>query len=87
MKPQWYEEAWEEYLEWQLEDKKTLKKINALIKDIQRNWNTGIGKPEPLVDNKSGWWSRRIDEKNRIVYKIIDDKLIIASCKGHYDDK
>ena len=87
MKPQWYEEAWEEYLEWQLEDKKTLKKINALIKDIQRNGNTGIGKPEPLVDNKSGWWSRRIDEKNRIVYKIIDDKLIIASCKGHYDDK
>ena len=87
MKPQWYEEAWEEYLEWQLEDKKALKKINALIKDIQRNGNTGIGKPEPLVDNKSGWWSRRIDEKNRIVYKIIDDKLIIASCKGHYDDK
>lgn len=87
MKPQWYEEAWEEYLEWQLEDKKTLKKINALIKDIQRNGNTGIGKPEPLVDNKSGWWSRRIDEKNRIVYKIINDKLIIASCKGHYDDK
>ena len=87
MKPQWYEEAWEEYLEWQSEDKKTLKKINALIKDIQRNGNTGIGKPEPLVDNKSGWWSRRIDEKNRIVYKIINDKLIIASCKGHYDDK
>lgn len=87
MKPQWYEEAWEEYLEWQLEDKKALKKINALIKDIQRNGNTGIGKSEPLVDNKSGWWSRRIDEKNRIVYKIIDDKLIIASCKGHYDDK
>lgn len=87
MKPQWYEEAWEEYLEWQLEDKKTLKKINALIKDIQRTGNTGIGKPELLVDNKSGWWSRRIDEKNRIVYKIIDDKLIIASCKGYYDDK
>ena len=87
MKPQWYEEAWEEYLEWQLEDKKTLKKINALIKDIQRNGNTGIGKPEPLADNKSGWWSRRIDEKNRIVYKIINDNLIIASCKGHYDDK
>ena len=87
MKPQWYEEAWEEYLEWQLEDKKALKKINTIIKDIQRNGNTGIGKPEPLVENKSGWWSRRIDEKNRIVYKIINDKLIIASCKGHYDDK
>ena len=84
---QWYEDAWNEYIEWQSEDKKTLKRINALVKDIQRNGNTGIGKHEPLVDNKSGWWSRRIDEKNRIVYKIIDDKLIIASCKGHYDDK
>ena len=87
MKPQWYEEAWEEYLEWQSEDKKTLKKINALIKDIQRNGNTGIGKPEPLVDDKNGWWSRRIDEKNRLVYKINEDSIIIASCNGHYDDK
>jgi toxin YoeB len=87
MKPQWYEEAWEEYLEWQSEDKKTLKKINALIKDIQRNGNKGIGKPEPLKSELDGWWSRRIDEKNRLVYKINDNNIIIASCKGHYDDK
>ena len=87
MKPQWYEKAWEEYLEWQSEDKKTLKKINTLIKDIQRNGNKGIGKPEPLKSELEGWWSRRIDEKNRLVYKIGVDTLIIASCKGHYDDK
>ena len=87
MKPQWHEKAWEEYLEWQSEDKKTLKKINTLIKDIQRNGNKGIGKPEPLKNEMDGWWSRRIDENNRLVYKISTDNLIIASCKGHYDDK
>ncbi len=71
---------------WQTQDKKTLKRVNALIKDIQRNSFEGIGKPEPLKEQLSGWWSRRIDETNRIVYCEKDDAIIIASCKGHYDD-
>ena len=83
----WDERAWEEYLSWQTEDKKTLKKINKLIKDIQREPYSGIGKPEPLSEDLSGWWSRRIDEKNRIVYKQDDDAVVIASCKEHYSDK
>ena len=62
MKILWHEEAWKDYCDWQTEDKKTLKKINALIKDIQRDCNSGIGKPEPLKENLSGWWSRRIDD-------------------------
>ncbi len=81
----WDERAWYDYLYWQSQDRKTLKRINALIKDIQRDPFGGIGKPEPLGENRSGWWSRRIDEKNRIVYKEKDDAIIIASCKGHYD--
>ena len=86
MKILWDERAWEDYCYWQLQDKKTLKRINSLIKDIQRNCYSGIGKPEPLRQNLSSWWSRRIDEENRIVYKISDGNIIIASCKGHYDD-
>ncbi|MGN0164082.1 MAG: Txe/YoeB family addiction module toxin [Candidatus Ornithomonoglobus sp.] len=82
----WEERAWADYCYWQTQDKKTLKKINSLIKDIQRNGtDTGIGKPEPLRSNLSGWWSRRIDEENRLVYKEQSDSLIIASCRGHYD--
>ncbi len=84
MKILWYENAWDEYCSWQAEDKKTLKRLNALIKDIQRNPIDGIGKPEPLKKNLSGWWSRRIDEGNRIVYKQEGDNIIIAACKGHY---
>lgn len=80
----WEERAWEDYCYWQKQDKKTLKKLNNIIKDIQRNYYKGIGKPEPLKENLSGWWSRRIDESNRIVYCIKDEALIIASCKGHY---
>ncbi len=86
MKILWDERAWEEYLSWQTEDKKTLKRINLLIKDIQRSPFEGIGKPEPLKENRSGWWSRRIDETNRVVYKVEDDVAIIASCKSHYED-
>ena len=86
MKILWEERAWEEYLEWQLQDKKNLKRINVLIKDIQRNCYEGIGKPEPLKGDLNGWWSRRIDEFNRIVYKETNGAVIIASCKGHYDD-
>lgn len=86
MKILWEERAWGEYLEWQIQDKKTLKRINILIKDIQREFYEGIGKPEPLKNNLSGWWSRRIDEVNRIVYKEIEGAIVIASCKGHYED-
>ena len=87
MKVLWEEKAWEDYCYWQMQDKKTLKRINSLIKDIQRNGAmNGIGKPEPLKENLTGWWSRRIDETNRVVYKIYDGALIISQCKGHYDD-
>ena len=82
----WEEKAWENYTYWQTQDKKTLKKINALIKDIQRNPFEGLGKPEPLSGNLSGWWSRRIDEANRVVYKAEGDSVIIADCKGHYEN-
>ena len=84
MKILWHENAWDDYCAWQTEDKKTLKKLNALIKDIQRSPFDGIGKPEPLKENLSGWWSRRIDDTNRIVYKQDGDNIIIAACKGHY---
>lgn len=82
----WEERAWNEYLYWQTQDKKLLKRINVLIKDIQRTPFEGMGKPEPLKNNLSGWWSRRIDNSHRIVYKEKDGAIIIASCKGHYDD-
>lgn len=78
--------AWEEYCYWQTQDKKTLKKINQLLLDIKRNGFTGIGKPEPLKDNLSGFWSRRIDDANRLVYKITNDYIEIVQCKGHYDN-
>ena len=81
----WEESVWDDYCCWQMEDKKALKRINALIKDIQRGSFDGIGKPEPLKGNWSGWWSRRIDDTNRIVYREKDGAIIIASCKGHYD--
>ena len=78
--------AWEEYCYWQLQDKKTLKKINLLLIDIQRNNFIGIGKPEPLKQNLSGYWSRRIDETNRLVYRISNEVIEIIQCKGHYDN-
>ena len=77
--------AWEEYCYWQLQDKKTLKRINLLLTDIQRNNFEGIGKPEPLKENLSGFWSRRIDEINRLVYKIENEEIVIIQCKGHYE--
>ncbi len=83
----WEDDAWKEYLDWQVEDLKTLKRINKIIKDIQRNPIDGLGHPETLSGNLSGWWSRRIDEKNRIVYKPNEDTITILSCKGHYSDK
>lgn len=83
----WHDYAWDDYMYWQTKDKKTLRRINQLIKDIERNGNEGIGKPEPLKNNLSGWWSRRIDSKNRIVYRINNDKIEIAQCGSHYREK
>lgn len=78
------EKAFEEYLYWQSQDKKTLKKINALLKDIGRGPFEGLGKPEGLKGNLSGYWSRRIDEANRLVYRITDGEIEVYQCKGHY---
>ncbi len=82
----WFDEAWEDYLYWQMQDKKTLKRINILVKDIERNNFDGIGKPESLKGELSGFWSRHIDNSNRLVYRIKNDTLEILSCKGHYED-
>ena len=81
------ENAWTDYLYWQQQDKKTLKKINNLLMDITRNGNHGIGKPEPLVGNLSGYWSRRINDKDRLIYRIDDNNIYILSCRYHYGDK
>ncbi len=83
----WTDEAWEDYLYWQTQDKKTLKRLNLLIQDIVRNGNNGIGKPEQLSGNLAGYWSRRIDETNRLVYRIKDGHLEIAQCRSHYGNK
>lgn len=80
----WTDEAWKDYLYWQTQDKKTLKRINKLIDETKRLPFDGIGKPEPLKANLSGYWSRRIDEKNRLVYSVEDDSIIILSCRFHY---
>ena len=83
----WTDDAWEQYLYWQTQDWRTLKKLNKLLEDIDRNGNDGIGHPEPLKDNLSGLWSREIDEKNRLIYKIDGDCVRIYQCKNHYGDK
>lgn len=82
----WEDRAWNDYLYWQEQDRRTLKKINSIINDIKRNPFYGIGKPEPLKGNLSGYWSRRIDEVNRIVYYDNNNIIYIIACKGHYDD-
>jgi len=81
----WHETAWADYEYWQKQDKKTLKRINLLIKDIERNGYKSVGKPEPLKGNLSGWWSVRIDHVNRLVFQIKGNTLEIYACKGHYD--
>ena len=81
----WEDDAWEDYLYWQTQDRKMLKRVNALIKDICRSTFDGIGKPEPLKHNLSGWWSRRIDEANRIVYYEREGISYLVSCRGHYN--
>ena len=80
----WQDEAWEDYIYWQTQDRKTLKRINQLLQDINRNGYEGIGKPEPLKGNLQGYWSRRIDDVNRLVYRIIDNRIEILQCRSHY---
>lgn len=79
------EKAWSDYLYWQTQDRKTLKRINQLLQDIQRSPFSGIGKPEPLKGDLSGLWSRRIDDCNRVVYRITDGFVEVVQCKSHYD--
>ena len=84
-KVQWDLDAWEDYLYWQEEDRKTLKRINQLMKAVSRNPFDGIGKPEPLKGNLTGLWSRRIDGENRLVYMVEEAKVLIFACRGHYE--
>lgn len=80
----WTDESCSDYLYWQTQDKKTLKRINKLIKDVRRSPFAGIGKPEPLKENLAGFWSRRIDDTNRLVYAVDDNAITIISCRYHY---
>lgn len=80
----WDEAAWNDYLRWQTEDRRILKRINQLIKDIDRHGNEGIGKPEALKHGLSGYWSRRITDEHRLVYKIVGNEIRIAACRYHY---
>lgn len=82
----WQDEAWADYLYWQQQDKKLLKRINQLLKDIDRSGYDGIGKPEPLKGDLSGWWSSRIDDTHRLVYRIRDGRIEIAQCRTHYGE-
>lgn len=87
MHKDWSDAAWEEYVAWQAKDTKTLARINLLIRDADRDPFRGLGKPEALKGDLSGWWSRRIDEKNRLVYRVRDGVLEIAQCGTHYGKK
>ncbi|MCL1856352.1 MAG: Txe/YoeB family addiction module toxin [Kiritimatiellaeota bacterium] len=87
MKKLWHDSAWDDYEWWQSQDRKTLKRINALIKDIERNGYRCIGKPEPLFGDLAGKWSVRIDDKNRLVFMLDGGNLVIVACKGHYGDR
>ncbi len=86
MKYVFVEESWEDYLYWQHHNRKMLRRINDLLKDISRNPYTGIGKPEPLKHKYSGFWSRRIDEKHRLIYMVNENQILIAKCRFHYDE-
>lgn len=85
MKITWDQNAWEDYVWWQTQDRKILKRVNELIKDIQRNGNEGIGKPEALKYGLSGYWSRRINDEHRLVYRIEEGRILIAQCRSHYE--
>ncbi len=80
----WTDEAWADYVYWQTQDRKTLKRINRLIEDVKREPFEGIGKPEPLRENLTGFWSRRIDQTNRLVYAVDDEFITVISCRYHY---
>lgn len=84
MKLVWDEDTWEDYVWWQTHDRKVLRRINALIKDIDRNRNVGIGKPEKLKHGFHGYWSRRITDEHRLVYKVVDEETRIAACRYHH---
>lgn len=84
MKLVWAESAWEDYVWWQSQDRKILKRINALLEDIARNGNEGLGKPEPLRYGFQGYWSRRITDEHRLVYKPAEDEIRVAACRHHY---
>lgn len=83
----WTHAAWADYIYWQTQDKKTLKKINTLIDAVKREPFKGLGEPEPLKANLSGYWSRKIDHKNRLVYSVEDSTIVVISCRFHYDDR
>lgn len=80
----WTDDAWADYVYWQGQDKKTLKRINKLITDTKRSPFEGIGRPEPLKENLSGFWSRRVDDSNRLVYAVNDSHITVISCRYHY---
>lgn len=84
MKLVWDESAWDDYVWRQAQDRKTLRRINALIRDVDRNGNEGIGKPEPLKHGFHGYWSRRITDEHRLIYEVSDDEIRIAACRYHY---
>jgi len=86
MKYIFVDESWEDYLYWQATDKKILRRINELLKDISRSPYVGIGKPEPLKYKYNGFWSRRINDKHRLVYQVRQDEILIAKCRFHYDE-
>jgi toxin YoeB len=77
--------GWDDYLWWQRQDRKLLKRVNQLIQDVIRNGNEGIGKPEPLKHGFQGYWSRRINDEHRLIYKVVDDEVRIAACRYHYE--
>jgi toxin YoeB len=81
----WDEDAWDSYLWWQAQDRRVLRRINVLITDIARNGNEGIGKPESLKHGFQGYWSRRINDEHRLVYKIVGDEIRIAQCRYRYE--
>jgi toxin YoeB len=85
MKLVWAESAWDDYVWWQTQDRKVLKRINALIKDVVRNGNEGIGKPDPLKHGFRGYWSRRITEEHRLIYRVGEDQIHIAACRYYYE--
>jgi toxin YoeB len=82
----WSDNGWEDYLYWQMQDRKTLRRVNDLIHDIERSPFSGKGKPEPLKYERHGYWSRRINETDRLIYRVIDGVIEIVSCRSHYDD-